>query len=73
MISQEPHNADGELGVADFSVDLTAYAGPLDLLLYLARKEELDLTTISLSKVLKQFLEFVDVLKEIDIDGVGEL
>ncbi len=63
---------DAVQSVEDFQIDLPAYAGPMDLLLYLVRKDELDLEIISLAKILRQFLELVEVLAEIDIDGVGE-
>lgn len=56
----------------DFAVDLSVFAGPLDLLLFLVRRNELDLTTIRLSSIAKQYLEYIEVLIEIDLDGVGE-
>ena len=58
--------------IRDFRVHLDVFRGPLDLLLYLARKQELDLIEIPISLVAGQFLEYLDVLQELDINGVGE-
>ena len=58
--------------IRDFRVQLDVFRGPLDLLLYLARKQELDLIEIPISLVTGQFLEYLDVLQELDINGVGE-
>jgi segregation and condensation protein A len=56
----------------NFRVDLPAYRGPMDLLLYLVRRHELDLTTLSLAKVVEQFLSYLEVLQEIDVDAAGD-
>lgn len=55
-----------------FRIDLPAYRGPLDLLLYLVRRSELDVTSMSLTKVVDQYLEYIDVLQELDVNGVGD-
>ena len=56
----------------DFRVQLDIFRGPMDLLLYLVQKHELDLADIKIGLVATQFLEHLDVLKELDIDSVGE-
>jgi segregation and condensation protein A len=56
----------------NFTIDLDVYAGPLDLLLYLVRREELSLVDISLAKIAEQYASFIEVLTELDIDGVGD-
>jgi segregation and condensation protein A len=56
----------------DFRVQLDIFRGPMDLLLYLVQKHELDLTEVPIALVTGQFLEYLDVLKELDIDSVGE-
>ncbi len=59
--------------IADqFNVELDVYAGPLDLLLYLVRREELELVDVSLAKIADQFSSFLDVLAILDIDCVGD-
>lgn len=56
----------------DFRVDLELFRGPLDLLLYLIRRNELDVIDIRIAVVTEQFLEHLVVLKQLDIDGVGD-
>lgn len=55
-----------------FQVELGIYAGPLDLLVYLVRKSEIDSVELSMSKLAHQFGEFIDVLKFLDVDVVGD-
>jgi segregation and condensation protein A len=56
----------------DFRVDLTTFRGPLDLLLFLVRKHELEISEIPIAPITEQFLEYLEVLKELDVDGVGD-
>jgi len=55
-----------------FSVDLDIFRGPLDLLLYLVRKHELDATEVPLARVIDQYLAHIAVLEQIDVDAVGD-
>lgn len=55
-----------------FRIDLPAYRGPLDLLLYLVRKHEVDLTEMPLAKVVDQYMDALEVLKELDLGGVAD-
>src|SRR6476620_5711756 len=55
-----------------FRVDLDVFRGPLDLLLYLVRKHELDVSEVRVSKITEQFLEHIAVLEQIDVDAVGD-
>jgi segregation and condensation protein A len=55
-----------------FSVNLNDFCGPLDLLLYLVRKHELDVVAIPLARVIDQYLEHIAVLEQIDVDAVGD-
>ena len=56
----------------DFEVDLDLFHGPLDLLLYLVRRNELDALEVAVARITEQFVEFLDVLEAIDLDLVGE-
>jgi segregation and condensation protein A len=56
----------------DFRVELESYRGPLDLLLYLVRKHEVEITEIPLAKVTEQFCQTIEVLKELDVNWVGD-
>ena len=55
-----------------FQVALPNYRGPLDLLLYLVRKHELEPSALSLATITNQFIEYLATLKEIDLTPVGE-
>ena len=56
----------------EFRIDLAIFRGPLDLLLYLVRKHEVDILNIPVAPITDQFLQYIDVLKEIDINSVGD-
>ena len=58
--------------MADYRVNLDIFAGPLDLLLYLVRKEEVDIYDIPLAKITDQYLQYLGVLKQLDIDLAGD-
>jgi segregation and condensation protein A len=55
-----------------FRVLLDEFAGPLDLLLYLVRRHELDILDIPLAAVTEQYLEVLAALEQIDVDAVGD-
>lgn len=55
-----------------FSVDTEIYTGPLELLLHLVRREELPLAEISLHVLTRQYLSYLEVLVELDLDDVAE-
>lgn len=56
----------------NFRVDLEAYRGPLDLLLYLVRKQEVEIVDLPLATIVDQYLAHIAVLERLDIDGIGE-
>lgn len=56
----------------DYEVDLPIFHGPLDLLLYLVKRDELDLLNIPIARVTEQFLAYLDVLQVIDVEKAGE-
>jgi len=51
---------------------LPNFEGPLDLLLYLIRRNELDIRTISLAKITGEYLSYLTMLKEINLNIAGE-
>lgn len=55
-----------------FRVDLEVFRGPLDLLLYLVRKHEIEITDIPISLVTEQYLAHLDVLQMLDVNAVGD-
>lgn len=56
----------------DFRIDLPIFRGPLDLLLYLVRKEEVDIVDIPIAKVTDQFLGYIELLQVLDVNEVGD-
>src|SRR5262249_12936283 len=56
----------------DFRVDLDVFRGPLDLLLYLVRKPEVEIVDIPIAPITEQFLEYLAVLEQLDVNGVGD-
>jgi segregation and condensation protein A len=55
-----------------FRIDLDSYRGPMDLLLYLVRKHEVDICDIPIAEITEQFLSYLEVLKEMDVNFVGD-
>lgn len=53
-------------------VQLQQFEGPLDLLLYLIRKDEMDIFNINVTEITKQYLEFIKLMKEFDIEVAGD-
>jgi segregation and condensation protein A len=53
---------------APYKVQLPAYQGPLDLLLDLIRKQEMDIHNIPIAKITGQYLEYLHKLEELDVD-----
>jgi len=55
-----------------FRVDLNQFRGPIDLLLYLVRKHELDILNLPLASVTMQYLEHLAVLEQLNVNDVGD-
>ena len=55
-----------------YKVKLEVFEGPLDLLLYLIKKEELDIYDIPIAKITDQYLEYLEMMKMLDLDIAGE-
>src|SRR5579871_4934783 len=56
----------------DYRVQLEVFSGPLDLLLYLVRRHEVEIVDLPIAKITAQFLEFLEVIEIIDLDQVGD-
>lgn len=56
----------------NFRVDLDIFRGPLDLLLYLVRKHELDVLDIPIALITDQYIQHLDVLQQMDVNSVGD-
>ncbi|MBL7215567.1 MAG: segregation/condensation protein A [Phycisphaerae bacterium] len=58
--------------MSEYRVNLDIFAGPLDLLLYLVRKEEVDIYDIPIAKVTAQYVEYIELLKMFDLELAGD-
>jgi segregation and condensation protein A len=56
----------------DYKVKLEVFEGPLDLLLYLIKRDEIDIYDIPIEHITKQYLEYLDAFKILDLDIAGE-
>lgn len=54
------------------TVQLPKFEGPLGLLLYLIRKEEMDIMDIKIHEITKQYLDYIKLMKELDLEVAGE-
>src|SRR5579862_4956436 len=54
--------------VVEYRVDLEVYNGPLDLLLYLIRRDELDIYDIPISRILDTYMTYVEMLRKMKQD-----
>jgi segregation and condensation protein A len=55
-----------------YQVKLDAFEGPLDLLLYLIRKSELNIYDIPISLITEQYLHYIELMQELNLDVAGE-
>ena len=56
----------------DYKVRLEIFEGPLDLLLYLIKKEEIDIYNVSLERITRQYLDYIDTFKALNIELASE-
>lgn len=56
----------------DYRVRLEHFAGPMDLLLHLVKKEEVDIHDIPIASILDQYLGYVALLQDLDLDEAGD-
>ncbi len=55
-----------------YSVHLDKFDGPMDLLLHLIKKNELDICDISIAVITRQYLDFIKLMKELNLDVAGD-
>jgi segregation and condensation protein A len=56
----------------DFRVELDVFRGPLDLLLFLVRKHELDICDLPIALITDQYLAHLEILQQLDVNEVGD-
>lgn len=58
--------------MAAYKVQFEVYEGPLDLLLYLVRKQEVDIYQVNLARLAAEFIQYIEQMREWDIHVAGE-
>jgi segregation and condensation protein A len=61
-----------QLFMAEYKVQFEVFEGPLDLLLYLIKKEEVDIYEVNLTRLATQFIEYIDLMRQFDLEIAGE-
>src|SRR2546428_13977965 len=58
--------------MSDYKVKFDVFEGPLDLLLYLIKKEEVDIYEVNLTQLATQFIEYIETMRMLDLEIAGE-
>src|SRR5437763_16635269 len=58
--------------MAEYKVQFDVFEGPLDLLLYLVKKEEVDIYEVNLTRLATQFIEYIELMRQLDLEVAGE-
>lgn len=58
--------------ITDYKVQLENFYGPLDLLLYLVREEELNIYDIPIVRITEQYLSYIEIMRKLDINLAGD-
>jgi len=56
----------------DYAIKLDCFEGPLDLLLYLIKKNEIDIYNIPIALITQHYLEYLNIIKSLNLDLAGE-
>src|SRR5882762_5453515 len=73
VAAKKPEPSKEEQSQSPFSITVgLVYDGPLDLLLDLIRKQDIDIYDIPIARITAQFLAYCDQLKQTDVDSAGE-
>jgi segregation and condensation protein A len=67
----DPSSA-AEASDAAYAVKLGVFEGPLDLLLHLIRTNEVEITDIPVAEIAKQYIEYIDLMRDLNLDVAGE-
>lgn len=68
----EEFKSEDELSRDNYKVKLEMFEGPLDLLLYLIKKDEIDIYDIPIARITQQYLEYVQLLESLNIEVAGD-
>jgi len=65
-------NRDGGLKMTEYKVQFEIFEGPLDLLLYLVRKQEVDIYEVNLTQIAEEFIKYIELMRRFDLEVAGE-
>ncbi|HCD33002.1 MAG TPA: hypothetical protein DER01_11390 [Phycisphaerales bacterium] len=69
-MDQQPLNIAQSL--EDYRVKLDCYSGPLDLLLYLVKRHEIDIYDLPMKELTEQYLKHLKLIEQFNVDMAGE-
>src|SRR5687767_3673828 len=72
MDQPQPKQLEFESILEDYPVRLLNFEGPLDLLLHLIKKHEVNIYDIPISLITQQYIEYIDLMQEMNLDVAGE-
>ena len=58
--------------MSDYRVSLEIFSGPLDLLLYLVRREEVDIYDIPIARITEEYMRYIEILKMLNMELAGD-
>jgi segregation and condensation protein A len=68
----QPADEGAATAVSPIRVQLPAFQGPLDLLLHLIQREEIEISDIPIARITKEYLDTLDLMRELDLEVAGE-
>ena len=70
METEVPTQEEASSGGRDYRVELDVYNGPLDLLLYLLKRDEIDIYDIPIARITDQYISYVNMLRGLEAGGL---
>src|SRR5512136_146329 len=71
-MDKDPNQEIDPSGESGMKIRLDAFEGPLDLLLHLIKREEVDIWNIPIARITEQYLEYLQLMKDLNINVAGE-
>ncbi len=71
-ITRTPHLPQIDHFPMNYRVQLDVFSGPLDLMLYLVKRHELDILDLPIAKITRQFSDMLEVIEVLDLDLIGD-
>src|SRR5271157_4177151 len=72
LTPRKPKKRQPVFAMAEYKVKFEVFEGPLDLLLYLIKKEEVDIYQVNLTRLATQFIEYIETMRTLDLEIAGE-